>query len=92
MSFPACCQPVNWWEGEYEGTCELRLDHPPDLHFDGMSWYDDDQRERYPDDATEEYIESVYGDPRIPMVAYVANGWPGRARIRHYRIPPELLR
>jgi|SRR5689334_24041827 len=32
---------VYWWDGEYEGNCELPKDHPPP-HFDGMSYFNDD--------------------------------------------------
>lgn len=37
----ACGKYVNWWEGEYEGNCELIEGHGGP-HCDGMSWYDDD--------------------------------------------------
>ena len=30
-----------WWDGEYEGECELPKGHEGD-HWDGLSWYDDD--------------------------------------------------
>lgn len=36
-----CEQPVSWWDGEYEGNCELPEGHEGD-HYDGMSWYNDD--------------------------------------------------
>lgn len=38
---PTCREPVSWWDGEYEGNCELAEGHDGD-HFDGMSWYNDD--------------------------------------------------
>lgn len=37
----ACGRFVSWWEGEYEGNCELAEGHDGP-HFDGMSWYDED--------------------------------------------------
>lgn len=36
-----CGKFVSWWEGEYEGTCELPSNHDTP-HFDGLSWFDDD--------------------------------------------------
>lgn len=36
-----CGEFVSWYNGEYEGYCELPDQHEGD-HFDGMSWYDDD--------------------------------------------------
>lgn len=41
---PGCGKFVSWWDGEYEGWCELPLMHDGP-HFDGMSWYDDDSYE-----------------------------------------------
>jgi hypothetical protein len=45
MRLPAGGQPcgkfVYWWDGEYEGNCELADSHDGP-HFDGLSWYDDD--------------------------------------------------
>jgi hypothetical protein len=37
---PTCTSRVYWWDGEYEGDCELLLDHDG-LHHDGLSWWDD---------------------------------------------------
>jgi len=39
----ACAEFVSWWDGEYEGECELPEGHDGD-HYDGLSWYDDDGR------------------------------------------------
>lgn len=36
-----CDHRVYWWDGEYEGSCELPEGHDGD-HYDGLSWYDDD--------------------------------------------------
>lgn len=36
----ACLAHVTWYEGEYEGSCELPEDHTGH-HFDGQSCYDD---------------------------------------------------
>lgn len=36
-----CGEFVYWWDGEYEGNCELADGHEGD-HFDGLSWYNDD--------------------------------------------------
>jgi len=40
---PVCGKFVSWWDGEYEGECELPEGHDGD-HNDGLSWYDDDGR------------------------------------------------
>jgi hypothetical protein len=41
-----CGKLVYWWNGEYEGGCELPEGHEPnDQHFDGLSWYNDDNEE-----------------------------------------------
>jgi hypothetical protein len=39
-----CNEFVYWYDGEYEGNCELPSGHEGD-HFDGISWYDDDGNE-----------------------------------------------
>lgn len=36
-----CHRFVSWWDGEYEGSCELQEGHDGD-HYDGLSWYNDD--------------------------------------------------
>jgi hypothetical protein len=38
---PACGKFVYWWDGEYEGNCELPSGHDGP-HFDGLSWFNDD--------------------------------------------------
>lgn len=38
----ACESRVYWWDGEYEGECELPAPHLPLPHWDGLSWWDDD--------------------------------------------------
>jgi hypothetical protein len=40
-TLPLCGKHVYWWDGEYEGDCELPEGHEGD-HWDGRSWYDDD--------------------------------------------------
>lgn len=35
-----CDRFVYWWEGEYEGNCELPEGHDGP-HYDGMNWFDD---------------------------------------------------
>lgn len=35
-----CGKLLYLWDGEYEGECELPVDHEG-LHFDGLSWFDD---------------------------------------------------
>lgn len=43
---PLCGRLVYWWDGEYEGNCELPAGHTPaDRHFDGLSWFNDDNEE-----------------------------------------------
>ncbi len=36
-----CGKRVSFWDGEYEGECKLPSGHIGD-HWDGMSWYDDE--------------------------------------------------
>ena len=36
-----CGRRVYWWDGEYEGECQLPKGHEGD-HFDDLSWYDDE--------------------------------------------------
>lgn len=40
MTGRPCGRHVYWWDGEYEGVCELPDDHDGD-HYDGLSWFDD---------------------------------------------------
>jgi hypothetical protein len=47
---PVCGKAVSWWDGEYEGECELPEGHEGD-HFDGISWFNDDG-----EDTTNEHI------------------------------------
>lgn len=45
MTIPNPCGKIAyWWDGEYEGYCELLVDHDGP-HYDGVSWYDDDANE-----------------------------------------------
>jgi len=39
-----CGEGVYWWDGEYEGNCELPKGHDGP-HFDGLSWFNDDNEE-----------------------------------------------
>jgi hypothetical protein len=39
-----CNYFVSWWDGEYEGNCELPENHEGP-HYDGLSWYNDDWEE-----------------------------------------------
>lgn len=41
VAAPVCGKAVYWWDGEYEGECELPEGHEGD-HFDGLSWFNDD--------------------------------------------------
>lgn len=41
MSEGVCNYFVSWWDGEYEGNCELEEGHKGP-HWDGLSWYNDD--------------------------------------------------
>lgn len=36
-----CSSSVYWWEGEYEGSCELAEGHDGP-HTDGLSYWNDD--------------------------------------------------
>ncbi len=42
---------VYWWDGEYEGECELPAGHAGD-HTDRLSWWNDDY-----EDTTEAHRE-----------------------------------
>ena len=57
-----CRKFVFWWDGEYEGECELSKDHEGP-HYDGLSWYDDDNEEV---PAPEEEEEHVSVEEEIP--------------------------
>lgn len=39
-----CGKSVSWWDGEYEGTCELPEGHKGP-HYDGISCFNDDSEE-----------------------------------------------
>ena len=38
---PTCGRFISWWDGEYEGNCELPEGHDGD-HYDGLSWFNND--------------------------------------------------
>lgn len=41
-----CGRSVYWYDGEYEGGCILPVGHKPeDRHFDGLSWFNDENEE-----------------------------------------------
>jgi len=35
---------VYWWDGEYEGECNLEANHNRD-HTDGISWWNDEKED-----------------------------------------------
>jgi len=39
-----CYAFVSWWNGEYEGNCELPPNHEGD-HWDGLSWFREEDGE-----------------------------------------------
>ena len=41
-----CGKAVYWWSGEYEGNCELPQGHLEPFHYDGTSYYDDEENDR----------------------------------------------
>jgi hypothetical protein len=43
VSGEVCNRFVSWWVGEYEGSCEPDGHDGP--HYDGMSWFNDDNEE-----------------------------------------------
>lgn len=45
-----CGEVVMWYDGEYEGECELPKGHAGP-HYDGLSWFDDDRNEVDPPKA-----------------------------------------
>lgn len=44
MSKQTCNKSVSWWDGEYEGVCELPKGHQGP-HYDGISCFLDDGEE-----------------------------------------------
>jgi len=50
-----CGKMVYWWDGEYEGGCELVTDHEGP-HYDGLSWYNDDNEEVSPPEEEKEHF------------------------------------
>ena len=41
-----CNKHVYWWDGEYDGDCELPKNHLYPFHYDGISYFDDDNNNR----------------------------------------------
>ena len=68
--WPSCYLFVYWWDGEYEGNCELRKGHPPNFHYEGVSWFDDnsDPADYAVTDEIAAYIRYVYGPPKGLLV------------------------
>lgn len=46
ISNEKCGQHVYWWDGEYDGDCELPKGHLEPFHYDGISYFDDDNNSR----------------------------------------------
>lgn len=44
MSKELCGRTVYWWDGEYDGVCELPEGHAGP-HYDGMSCFNDESEE-----------------------------------------------
>ncbi len=56
-SLDECGASVYWWDGEYDGNCELPKGHKTPFHYDGVSYYDDDMNNRNDEqEALEAYI------------------------------------
>ena len=53
-----CGKMVYWWDGEYEGECELPADHEG-FHYDGLSWYNDDNEEVPAPEEKKEYVSDT---------------------------------
>lgn len=51
-----CYKSVYWWDGEYEGDCQLPENHLELYHFDGIHYYDDDNESR---DEEQEKLEAL---------------------------------
>lgn len=51
-----CNKHVYWWNGEYDGDCELPKDHLEPFHYDGVSYFDDDNNNR---DYEQENLEKL---------------------------------
>lgn len=41
-----CGRFISWWDGEYEGNCQLAAGHEG-CHFDNMTWFDDEGLEQH---------------------------------------------
>lgn len=51
-----CNMHVYWWDGEYDGDCELPKGHLEPFHYDGISYFDDDNNNR---DYEQENLEKL---------------------------------
>jgi hypothetical protein len=51
-----CGATVHWWDGEYDGECELPKGHLEPFHYDGVSYYDDDENPR---DSEQERFQAL---------------------------------
>lgn len=58
MATEHCRRIVFWWDGEYEGECELPLDHDGP-HYDGLSWFDDDGSQVDEPKITHNYLSTA---------------------------------
>ena len=58
-----CNAFVYWWDGEYEGNCELLEGHTGD-HYDGISWYNDDSEDKT-DEHEADRIQSLNRDNNL---------------------------
>lgn len=67
MSKEVCGKFVSWWDGEYEGTCELPEGHAGP-HYDGISCFDDE--------LNEIEIKSLPLPPIVVSVGYYKSGTP----------------
>lgn len=46
MNNELCGAAIYWWNGEYDGNCELPKDHLEPFHYDGITHYDSDNNDR----------------------------------------------
>jgi hypothetical protein len=83
----ACNAHVYWWDGEYDGDCELPKGHLEPFHYDGISYFDDDNNNRDYEQKNLEVLiklqqealldrvdKEVIGEPAFGLPGYIDMG------------------
>lgn len=68
-----CGRTVYWWDGEYEGECELKKGHLEPFHYDGSSYFDDDNSNR---DLEQDNLKKLLSTNRIKTLEEVLEAGP----------------